>query len=75
MKLKLKQEYIDNDLTITFWEKGLNWHYNIKRLKPCNYQKLYDNGHQYLFEFEEEMPLYEVETPKNKPCNCKKKNQ
>ena len=64
MELRLKQEYIDSDVILTFTEKGQQWHYTIKRVKPHQYQRLYDNGYQHLFDIvnNEDMPLFETET-------------
>jgi hypothetical protein len=66
MNLKLKAEYEGKDIILTFWEKGQQSHYTLKRLKPHQYQRLYDNGYQHLFDIEnintdEMVNLYEVE--------------
>lgn len=85
MNLKLKEQYEGVDIGISFNGKGGFWHYNLKNIKPHQYQTIYNNGYQHLFEvIEEDMPLYEDEEPKGlidytsnkkKPCStCKKKN-
>ena len=89
MNLKLKEEYANQDLIINFWEKGQQWHYTLKRLKPHQYQKLYDNGYQHLFEVEsvdteemvdlydtteEEKGLIDYTSHKKKAVTAKKNN-
>lgn len=63
MELVLKPEYLTSDIIINFTEKGQKWHYTLKRLKPSQYQKLYENGYSHLFEVvgEEDMPLFSTE--------------
>jgi len=65
MNLKLRDEFINSDLTISFTGKGGIWGYNLKQIKPNQYQTLYKNGFQHLFEeVVEDMPLYEEDEPK-----------
>lgn len=65
MNLKLKQEYVGADISLSFTGKGGAWHYNVKNLKPSQYQILFDNGYQHLFDVEvEDMPLFEDEQTK-----------
>ena len=83
MNLKIKDEFVNSDLTISFTGKGGVWTYNLKQIKPHQYQTLYKNGFQHLFEeVVEDMPLYEEDEPKGlidnttnkkKSCNCKNK--
>lgn len=62
MKLKLKDEYIGKDITISFNGKGGVWTYNVKSIKPNQFETLFNNGYKHLFEVEEEdMPLYEID--------------
>ena len=71
MNLKLKQEYVGADITLSFTGKGGAWHYNVKNLKPSQYQILFDNGYQHLFDVDtptsdetQDMPLFEEDEPK-----------
>jgi hypothetical protein len=52
MNLKLKAEYEGKDIVLSFMEKGHKWHYTLNNLKPSQYQRLYDNGYQHLFDVE-----------------------
>ena len=62
MKLKLKDEYKEKSINVSISGKGGYKSYNTQTLKETQYQILFDNGHQHLFEvIEEDMPLYEID--------------
>lgn len=75
MKLKLKDEFVNSDVTISFTGKGGVWKYTLKEIKPTQYDTLYKNGFQYLFEeVVEEMPLFDEPTVNKKKTVIVKTN-